>query len=181
MEGMTSPSGNIQNYRRQPRAITVVDRSLREKSPGVYATNLRFSRSGEYEVAFMLNSPRIFHCFSLAVKPNPALKKKPETVALQIEPLIESREMRAGEEFKLRFKVVDATTRQPREDLKDIGVLTFLTPGAWQNRGAAKAIGAGAYETGFTPPKSGVYYVFFQCPSLKLKYNHLPPLILQAN
>jgi hypothetical protein len=32
----------------------------------------------------------------------------------------------------------------------------------------------------FAAPQSGVYYVFWQCPSLKARYNQLPRLVLQA-
>ena len=35
-EGMAAPMGNFQNYRREPMAVLVVDRSLREIKPGVY-------------------------------------------------------------------------------------------------------------------------------------------------
>jgi hypothetical protein len=31
------------------------------------------------------------------------------------------------------------------------------------------------------PPQSGVYYVFFQCPSLGIQYRQLPRLVLNAD
>ena len=34
-EGMAAPMGNFQNYRRVPRAVKVVDRSLREEARGL--------------------------------------------------------------------------------------------------------------------------------------------------
>jgi hypothetical protein len=37
-EGMAAPMGSFQNYRREPRALMVVDRSLREVTSGVYTT-----------------------------------------------------------------------------------------------------------------------------------------------
>jgi hypothetical protein len=64
--------------------------------------------------------------------------------------------------------------------LKDVGVLTFLAPGVWQQRQWAMPVGEGIYEVSFAAPQSGIYYVFWECPSLKVRHNQLPPLILQA-
>jgi len=179
-EGMAAPMGSFQNYRRDPRAVLVVDRSLRETMPGVYATTARMANSGTYDVAFLLDSPRIVHCFEASVKANPALKQRQQPVALRIEPLLEERTFRVGETMRLRFKVTHTETRQPSTGLKDVGVLTFLAPGVWQQRQWAMPVGEGIYEVSFAAPQSGVYYVFWECPSLKVRYNQLPPLILQA-
>jgi DNA-binding beta-propeller fold protein YncE len=179
-EGMAAPMGSFQNYRRDPRAVLVVDRSLRESMPGVYATTVRMPKSGTYDVAFLLDSPRIVHCFDASVKANPALKQRKQPVALRIEPLLEERTIRVKETIRLRFKVTRTETRQPAVGLKDVGVLTFLAPGVWQQRQWAKPVGEGLYEISFAAPQSGIYYVFWECPSLKVRHNQLPPLILQA-
>jgi DNA-binding beta-propeller fold protein YncE len=179
-EGMAAPMGSFQNYRRDPRAVLVVDRSLRETTPGVYATTARMPKSGTYDVAFLLDSPRIVHCFEASVKANPAIKQREQPVALRIEPLLEGRTFRVGETIRLRFKVTRTETKQPLIGLKDIGVLTFLAPGVWQQRQWAAPVGEGVYESSFAAPQSGIYYVFWQCPSLKARYNQLPYLVLQA-
>ena len=70
-EGMAAPMGSFQNYRRNPRAVMVVDRSLREVTSGVYTTTTKLPKSGVYDVAFLLDSPRVTHCFSAEAKPNP--------------------------------------------------------------------------------------------------------------
>ncbi len=70
-EGMAAPMGSFQNYRRNPRALMVVDRSLREVTSGVYSTTTKLPKSGIYDVAFLLDSPRITHCFNAEAKPNP--------------------------------------------------------------------------------------------------------------
>ena len=59
-------------------------------------------------------------------------------------------------------------------------VLTFLAPGVWQKRQWAQSVGDGVYESEITAPQAGVYYVFFECPSLKVAYVQLPHLVLQA-
>ena len=171
--------GSFQNYRRDPRATLVLDNSLRESSPGVYTTTVRFNGRGHYDVAFLLDSPRMLNCFDITVKENPNLPK-PEGVAIKVEPLLKDETIRVGEKFQLRFKVVDASSNQPKADLKDMGVLVFLAPGIWQQRGWAKAVINGLYEIDFVPPQAGIYYIYFQCPSLGVQFNQLPPLILQV-
>jgi len=179
-EGMAAPMGSFQNYRREPRAVMVWDRSLRETAPGVYSTTITLTAAGEFDVPVLLDSPRVVHCFDLSVKPNPELRRNDESVPIFVQTLIEDAKIRTGEEFKLQFKVMDTKTNQPRLGLKDIGVLVFLAPGVWQNRLWAKPAADGKYEVTFTPPKPGVYYVFVSCPSLHVKYNQLPYVVLEA-
>jgi len=179
-EGMAAPMGSFKNYSHQPRAVMVWDRSLRESAPGTYSTNVELTGTGEYDVAFLLDSPRIYHCFEMSVKPNPALRKKDDRVPIFIQTLIKDPTIRPGEEFKLQFKVLDTKTNQPKPGLKDVGVLVFLAPGIWQNRLWAKSIADDNYEVSFTPPRPGVYYVFVSCPSLGVGYNQLPYVILNA-
>ncbi|HYL79347.1 MAG TPA: cytochrome D1 domain-containing protein [Candidatus Acidoferrum sp.] len=179
-EGMAAPMGSFQNYGRSPRAVLVVDRSLRESSPGVYSTVVRPERSGEYVVAFLLDSPRVLHCIGASVMPNPHMARKDQRAALRVEPLLQERKILAGENFRLQFKVSDVAANQPKVGLKDITVLASLSPGTWQTRTAARPVGEGIYEAAFTPPRAGVYYVFFQIPSLGVRFENIPSLILQA-
>lgn len=178
-EGMAAPMGSFQNYGRVPRAVRVWDKSLREVTAGVYSTNIKVTASGEYDVAFLLDSPRIAHCFSMTAKTNPALKKQP-ALPIDIEPLIENSSIRVGETFKMQFRVTDSTTKIPRSGLKDFGVLVFLPPGEWQERQWAQSLGDGKYEVSFKPEKPGPYYVFVQCPSLRVTYNQTPHFVLRA-
>lgn len=178
-EGMAAPMGSFRNYGRNPRAVLVVDRSLREVEPGVYSTNVKLSRAGSYNVAFLLDSPRFVHCFETLVKPNPALKKK-QQIPLLIEPLLKEKKVSVGEEVRLQFRAIDPDTRQPRAGLKDLGVLILLSPGTWQKREWSRTIREGVYEVTFIVPRAGIYFVFFECPSLGVRYDELPQLILQA-
>jgi YVTN family beta-propeller protein len=178
-EGMAAPMGSFQNYRRDPKAVLVLNNSLSETSPGVYTVNVRLPRKGHYDLAFLLSTPRVVNCFDFTVQENPALPDQDE-VAIKVEPLLDERTARVGETYNLRFKVSDAATNRPNADLKDMGVLVFLTPGIWQQRAWAKPVGGGVYEMSFVPPQAGVYFIFFQCPSLGIRFNQLPRLILQA-
>jgi YVTN family beta-propeller protein len=172
MEGMAAPMGSFQNYRRDPKAVLVLDRGLRETSPGVYTTTVRLNGHGSYDVPFLLDSPRILNCFDIEVRENPQLAKQKE-IPIRIDPLGTVPVANAGENLPLRFRVLDAVTGKPRSDLKDIGVLVFLAPGIWQQRAGATSAASGVYEVNFVPPQAGVYYVFFQCPSLGVQFNQL--------
>jgi YVTN family beta-propeller protein len=177
-EGMAAPMGSFQNYRRDPKAVLVMDNSLSETSPGVYTTTVRLGGHGHYDVPFLLDSPRMVNCFDFTVKENPDLPKQ-KGVAIKVKPLLKDRNMRAGESYQLRFKVTDPITNQPKA-VKDMGVLVFLAPGIWQQREWAKPLGDGIYEMSFVPPQEGVYYVYFQSPSLGVQFSQLPFLLLQA-
>ena len=179
MEGMAAPMGSFQNYRRDPKAVLVLDNSLHETAPGVYTTTVRLPAEGHYDLAFLLDSPRLVNCFDLTVKENPDLPKR-KAIPIKIEPLLTDSVARVGEKYNVRFKVIDTSSNQPKADLKDMGVLVFLSPGIWQHREWAKSTGDGIYEMNFVPPQAGVYYIFFQSPSLGVQFNQLPSLTLQA-
>lgn len=175
MEGMAAPMGNFQNYGRKPKAVQVVDKSLRETAPGVYSTSVRLPQSGVYDVAFLLDSPRLHHCFTAKVEPNPSLEK---ARPVQVEFLAQEKKSRVGETIRLRFKLTDPATRRPKAGLKDVRVLAFLAPGTWQKRDLASSLDEGLYEATFIPPREGVYYLFVESASLGMRYHQLPHLIL---
>lgn len=177
-EGMAAPMGNFQNYRREPRGVKVVDRSLREESLGVYATTMRLPKDGTFDISLLLNSPRIVHCFEATAKSNPAVKPE-QKVGLRIEYLNKEQTPRAGENYKIRFRLSDAATGEPKDALKDVRVLFFLSPGIWQKREMARPVGGGIYELDVNVPQEGVYMVFVESQSQGLQFRHLPYLTLQ--
>jgi hypothetical protein len=180
-EGMAAPMGHFQNYGREPRAVMVVDKSLEERAPGVYQTTAKLRRPGLYDVALFLDSPRIIHCFEVRVSPNPELAaKRAASKPVTIKPLIQDRVLEVGEPANLRFKLTDPVTAEPKNDLKDVQVLTILAPGVWQQRQWAEQVGNGLYEIAFVPPRPGVYYVSVEVRSLGLGFNKTRPVILRA-
>jgi len=178
-EGMAAPMGNFQNYRREPMATLVVDRSLREIKPGVYATTIKLPASGSYDVAFLNDSPRVSHCFDLSAEVNPALKEE-KPIALRIEHQVKELKLPVGQDFTFRFKLIDTATGDPKSDLKDVRVLTFLTPGIWQHRDIATSLGDGVYEIKLKVPQAGIYMVFVESTSMGVRYKDLPSLTLHA-
>lgn len=178
-EGMAAPMGSFQNYKRDPRALLVLDNSLRETDRGVYTSTVRLMAPGPYDVVFLLDAPRVINCFQMSIADNPAMPKKVETT-VKFEPLVNDKPANAGERYTVRFKVVDSNSGNAKSDVQDITVLAFLAPGIWQQREVAKADPGGVYEMSFVPPKPGVYYIFFQSPSLGVQFNQTIPLTLQV-
>ena len=178
-EGMAAPMGSFQNYRRNPRAVMVVDRSLREVTSGVYSTTTKLPKSGAYDVAFLLDSPRVTHCFSAEAKPNPDVPRQKQ-VAIRIDYLNKDNRLRVGENYKLRFKVIDTTTLKAKSDLKDVRVLTMLSSGIWQKRDFALSVGDGIYELDVKVPQTGVYFLFVESRSQGVAFRQLPYLTLQT-
>lgn len=177
-EGMAAPMGNFQNYRRVPRAVMVVDRSLREETLGVYSTTARLPKSGIYNVSVLLDSPRILHCFEVSAKANPAIKEDQKT-AFHVEYLNREMPLAVGEDYKVRFRLSDDQTKRPIT-AKDVGVLAFLSPGMWQQREIARSLGDGIYEITINVPDPGVYLLFVESRSQRIHYRDLPYLTLHA-
>ena len=178
-EGLAAPMGNFQNYRREPLAVLIVDRSLRETKPGVYSTTVKLPAGGNYDVAFLTDSPRIAYCFETAADPNPRLKAA-RSIALRIESQIKETNLPVGQNFRLRFKLIETSTNKVKDDLEDVRVLTFLAPGTWQRRDLAKSVGHGIYEISLNVPEAGVYMVFVESSSMGVRYRDLPFLTLEA-
>lgn len=179
-EGMAAPMGHFKNYGKQPRAVLVVDRSLREVRPGVYETVARMGRAGDYDLALFVATPNLVQCFPVQVADNPVLaaerKKKPLGVDIQVEP----REPSAGQDVRVRLRLTDPQTGAPKKGLGDVRVLTFLVPGLQQQRQWAKEQGDGLYEVTFRPQEEGLYYIFLEVASAGLRLQKSPHMTLVA-
>ena len=180
-EGMAAPMGNFSNYGREPRAVLVVDRSLKERaSPGVYETAVRLRKPGDYDVVFLLDAPRLVHCFTAAVKPNPELDAKRRAGKIRVEHLVARRRIDVGKKVQLRFRLSDQQTNAPISGLTDVEVLTNLMPGIWHKRHVASPNEGGVYGLDFAPPRPGLYYIYLQCLSRGLNFNNDQYLVLEA-
>lgn len=179
-EGMAAPMGHFQNYDREPRAVTVIDRSLRQGKPGTYETTVKMRRPGRYELALLLDSPRMVKCFDFEVGENPVLAFEREQRGVDAALLVDERTVPVGKPVKIGVLVLDRKTAAPQNGLDDVWVLTFLSPGIWQQRQWAEAKGEGLYEIEFTPPRDGTYYVYVEIASKGLEFNESPSVIVQA-
>ncbi len=178
MEGMVAPMATFRNYGHRPAALEVVNRSLRENKPGSYGTTVRLPAAGKYDVALLLDSPRLVHCFAAEVKPNPSIKRAGPP--LGVEYLTKNRKVKVGETVSLRFRLSDPETRKPQTGLSDVRVLYYAAPGQSRNEVPAREVEDGVYEAALSFPRSGAYYIYVASPSAKAKYADLPFLTLVA-
>ncbi len=179
MEGMTMPMGSFQGYGRIPRAVRTVARTLKETTRGAYTAQIRIPAEGNYDVAFMLHSPFMLHCFQFAAERNPVIAKLEQDFPVQMKALTEKRDVKVKEDFAFRFELRDFNDR-PREGLKDVFVKAVLTPGSWFETYQAAEVGNGVYEVALNFPKPGIHYLFFKIPSLKADFAKIYPVALNV-
>ena len=178
MEGMNAPSSNYRVYGSSPRAVTVVDRSLKEVEPGVFEGRVRIPVAGTYDVAFMMQSPQVLHCFSAQAKENPTLARQIDP--LQIEYHTTQRQFQVGQSAAIRFRLFDGATRQPKIGMSGVKALYFRAPGRNRTEVPVVEVGDGVYEARVALADAGAWYVYVGVPSQKIGYERLPFYSLQA-
>jgi YVTN family beta-propeller protein len=174
VEGMMAPMGTFSNYKRRPRALLLIDRSLSEIAPGVYSTPIKLPDGGRFDVPFMVDQPRLFNCFQLEVAESPDSAKARGPNPIEIETMFKDKVFKSGEPVPLQFKITDSVTKQPIVGLKDARVLVFEPPGIWQQRQLAKEVGGGLYEVTQTFPHNGNFNVMFSVASRGVAFADLP-------
>jgi YVTN family beta-propeller protein len=177
MEGMNAPASNYQSYGAAARAVTVINRSLQETEPGVYTTKVRIPVAGRYDVALMVNAPRMIDCFSMEAKENPSLAaEKRRTVA---EFLVASREVPLGANVPVRVRLTGADGK-PHTGLKDVKLLSFLVPGQRREEAIAREVEPGIYQAHVRIPEHGAYSIFVASAKLNTEYRDLASLGLRT-
>lgn len=180
MEGMSGPMGSFRSYGGYvQKAVRVVDRSIREMDRGVYASQIRIPAGGKYQVAFLLDSPRILHCFEFSAHPNPQIVRQ-KNRSIRIELLNRDENLTSGKAFPLRFRLIDPLKEDSIKNVKDVVVQVTLAPGVWTERYPARYKGEGFYEVIFKPPQKGTYYITFGSASLRMGFLQAPYHILQV-
>jgi YVTN family beta-propeller protein len=168
MEGMNAPMSSYPSRGKLAKAVTVVDRSLREIEPGVFASRFRMPAAGQFDVALSLDQPRLVHCFTTHAKADPGMELARKTVG--IEWLPQGRLFKPKDVAKVRFRVIEGTG-QPRSGLRDVQVRYFLVPASAPRDAIAREVADGIYEVPVELAESGAYYVYVSVPSLKLGYS----------
>jgi YVTN family beta-propeller protein len=172
MEGMNAATGNFRNYGHAPRAVSVVDRTLKEREPGVYSAKVKIPVAGKYDVALLLESPRMLHCFEVLARPNPMLKPKFDPLAVEF--LLKDRNVKVGGSARFRFRLTDPATKTPRDDLTDVSVLYYAASGRERTVSPAKAVGDGIYEAELSIKLPEAYYVWVGSESAEVPFQKLP-------
>jgi YVTN family beta-propeller protein len=168
MEGMNAPMSSYPSRGKYARAVTVIDRSLKEIEPGVLAGRFRMPVAGHFDVAMSLDQPNMVHCFSTDAKANPLLEAARKVV--EVEFLPQGRIFRPKETATVRFRVREATG-VPKSGLKDVTVRSFLAPSSAPTDQLAKETSEGIYEVKIPLTDTGAYYVYVGVPSLRLGFN----------
>ncbi|MFY9608538.1 MAG: YncE family protein [Blastocatellia bacterium] len=165
-EGMAAPMGNFSNYGREPRAVRIVDRSLRERKPGSYFSMARLPQAGPYKIVMFINSPRVVDCMDFSIAPNP---EHAAPAPPRIEPVTTQTSVEPGKQIRMSFRITDSATGQPITDLKDVLALTFAV-GVWQDRRLIEHLGEGVYSLTVTPPAPATYNVYLSSASIQLAH-----------
>ena len=166
-EGMAVPSGSFSTYGREPRAVQILDRRLREVEPGVYRTIGQLPRAGTYDVVLYIDAPRLVQCFETRIDRDSAGDDGVAATPL-VTDLVLTGTPRAGAPLALQFRLVNPQTGTSMSGVRDARVLSFAIPGQSAARSTARPLGNGAYEAEVTLPVPGNYYVFVEAPSVAL-------------
>ncbi|MFZ6765666.1 YncE family protein [Undibacterium sp. Di26W] len=186
MEGMAAPMGTFDNYGREPRAVLVLDRSLREVLPGVYETTAALPAAGVYDTIFFLSTPRIIHAFGTNIVESPVPNKVltgPTTtlVALPNQTIV------PGQIARLTFRFGSSSSPSPSSPNAalpvvppDLTLRAVLAPGTWHQRHNMTLLPDGSVTFEFTPPSPGLYYFYAESAALGKALNSAPCLVLQS-
>ncbi|MDH3865364.1 MAG: cytochrome D1, partial [Gammaproteobacteria bacterium] len=180
MEGMGAPMGSFRNYGHETRAIEIVDRSLSEKSPGVYQGRVKIPVEGLYDVAFMMDSPQFLHCFTAIVEPGESPDDDAGTGSLAVEFSAVDRRMAVGETKLVQFRLKDASSGALAMNVPDVSVLYYRADGGGRTVLQAQPLADGLYQANVQATEAATYYVFVGAPSRGLNYSDQPFLSLMA-
>jgi hypothetical protein len=171
MEGMAAPSGNFSTYDREPRAVMVIERNLRERIPGTYETVIKLTDGGVYDLALLLDKPEIVQCFDFSVVDDPIQsgRRRPTLMIERLNPTDALISDETGNHLVLRFRLRNASGSGTRSDIADFTALIFA-PGVWQQRQVARHVGDGVYAFDFRPPSGGRYNVYLAIPSVGMDF-----------
>lgn len=156
-EGMMAPSGSFSNYSRKPVAMMLLDLSLRETKPGTYATTVRHSRGGAYDLLLTGRGPRFSVCARLQMPSvNTDVAAAPAySVTLLSETAADERAERV-----IRIRLQQASGDHVQDNvsgLRDLTMLVFDRYSGWQIRAPMREIKAGEYEARVSAPHAGRY------------------------
>jgi YVTN family beta-propeller protein len=173
VEGMMAPMGTLSNYKRRARALMLLDRSLTEIAPGVYSSPVKLRKAGRFDVPFLLDQPRLAHCFEFSVAASADAEEARAGDSIAVEALFAGSRSKVGETVPLKFKITDPVSKQPVAGLGDVQVLVF-EPGVWQQRRWAEEVKAGEYEVRMKFPHTGLFKVMLRVASRGVEFADLP-------
>lgn len=164
MEGMMAPMGTLRNNGREPRAVLLLDRALREVQPGVYRTDVELGASGTWDVSVLVDSPRVALCLQEEVAPSDKERQQGPEHQVTVKAAFDvSLPLAAGAEHALPFIVSDAALGEVKPE--EVEVLAFRPPGTWQWRGTARRGASEALEVVLPPAPEGQLTLLLGVPA----------------
>lgn len=166
----TAPAGSFQGHGLIPRSVAVVDRSLGEVTPGVFTGKFRVPDPGSYQLAVLIDEPRIVQCFDFEVSPSEVViaSNVPEVTIGEVTGEV------ADDPTTVSFTMV-------AEGAPEVVVMVTAVGGSWQDRLVAESLGGDEYRFTVTLPKQGAYQMFLQVPDLGLDFGDMPNFYLTAS
>lgn len=161
-EGLMVPVGNFSNYKREARALMVLDNSLTEGEPGVFEAATRFETGGRYDVVIKNLRPAVTLCFTVDVPGADRQTQIANAAALSIE-LENTTRLQDGKSV-VRIRLSNAS-KQAIPDIRDGMLLAVQTTTQWQRRVALRPLGEGRYEVVMTLPDTGTVDLMLSVPS----------------
>ena len=181
-EGLSAPMGTFSNYKRAPRAVLVIDRSLRERRhPGVYETTVRIDQPGKFDVVLFLDQPRIVHAFPVVVQVDPDREFARNRGKIDIQAVVLVPRAEVGQTFRPLFQLSDRSSRALKTGLRDVEFLMYRVGGGWQERRPTAEVSPGVYQADFRTDQEGTYHVLVACESIGLSVNNPEKLVVQVD
>lgn len=177
-EGMMAPTGTLQNYKRVPRGLMLIDRSLTETAPGVYSTTVTLHKAGLLDVPVFVNTPRLLNCFEVTVEASVQAPAQGTAPSLVVEPAFAAQRFDARVPTALRVRLLDAASQQPVTGLADVQLLVFAPPGHWQQRRRAVEVEPGLYEINESFPRAGLYQLMVASSARSFRFSDAPAITL---
>jgi len=148
-----------------------------EMHDAVYVAN--HGAPGEYDFVFLLEDPRIIHCFNFDVAVDPDKEVEVVPLELAVAPLVAGATLKAGTQTTLAFRVLDKVSGEYQPGVSDIELL-LLTPTGWQQRLPATVESDGTYTIEVRVPTAGPVYIFTASRSLGVVFDRQRPTVLTA-
>lgn len=178
-EGMMVPTGTLDTYSRSARGLLVIDHSLKEVRPGVYAVAIEGATNGTFDLPVLVDQPRLSHCFlaTLGIQNEKEQRSAPkaEVVASIIE---KSKNVTAGIPVSIKFDLKDPTL--PIHGLRDVVVMAYQPPGTWHRRKRLEELATGGYQATWIFPEAGSYDLLVSVPSRGIGFTALKSLKIEV-